>query len=104
MKQYEITEENDWEGETFGYIVMLTEKQAKQIEQRFEEINDGEEILSIEESNYDQKTVDLINKKSKNSYMNRLGFYTLNPTVDLTNFDYNDFPYKGNGLTKKGLG
>ena len=99
MRQYEITEENDWEGETFGYILNLTDEQYQIIKSRFEE-DDDFECCSIEPSNYTLEDVKLVNKKSKNGYMDRLCFYKLKEDLDLVNCEYGDFPYKGNGMTK----
>ena len=99
MKQYEIEERNDWEGETFSYIVELTEEQFNKIQKLFEG-DEFEEVCSISECDYTKEQVDLINDKSSNSYMDRIAFYKLDPETDLENSEYNDFPYKGNGLIR----
>lgn len=100
MKQYTITEENEWEGETFGYILDLDTEILAKIEKGFEAINMdyGVEILRIEESNYTEQDVQKINNASSNTYMDRLNFYRLQENLDLNNFEYDQFPYKGSGM------
>lgn len=71
MKQYTITEENDWEGETFGYIIDLSEQEYEYIIKNITNCLS----LSLEETNYTPEQVETINKHSSNSYMPRLDFY-----------------------------
>lgn len=99
MRQYEITEENDNEGETFGYILELTNEQYEVIKTRFED-DEYVEYCTIEPSEYTQEQTDLINKKSRNRYMDRLGWYELEKDLDLEACEYWEFPYKGNGMIK----
>lgn len=103
MKQYEITEDNDWEGETFGYILTLTDEQFEKIKTGFEIINEDEgyDKVTIEPCDYSQEQIDLINKKSRNRYMDRVNYYELNENeFNLDSFEYSDFPYKGNGMKR----
>lgn len=83
-KQYTITENNDWEGEVFGYILYLTEYEASLISQEFE----TSESMKIGESNYVDSEVDFVNTCSNNTYLDRLGFYT--PKQDLVKH-FNEF-------------
>lgn len=79
-KQYTITEENDWEGETFGYIMDLTDDEVALITKGLTE----SEFHSIEQSSHTPEDVALVNKHSDNSYMPRLGFYEFKePLVDM---------------------
>lgn len=99
MNQYTITEVNDWEGETFGYIVNITEDTFQRVSDILQEISDsGEAEVSIASSSYTPEQVELVNNHSSNTYMERLGFYEI--TNSLTSTDYSNFPYKGNGLKR----
>jgi hypothetical protein len=89
-KQYTITEENYNEGETFWYIVYLTN----------EEYNEYLNLLStedccltyiIEESNYTLKEITMINKHSDNTYMERLSIRKVSNIEE---------PYKWAGLKR----
>lgn len=97
--QVTITEHNDWEGETFGYILdlepILIDKILKGLQ---EEIEEGVIEVSVD-TNYTQEQVDTINKHSSNTYMDRLNFYSL-AVNDVEDWYYDVF-YKGVGLKKK---
>lgn len=93
MKQYTITEYNDWEGETFGYILMLTDSEYDIIAKAFED----SESFEIKPSEYTYEQVDMINKHSSNSYMSRLQFVRLSDDVNLSEIDEETF-YKRNNL------
>jgi len=71
MQQYTITEENDWEGESFGYIMDLTSEEFEFIQTNIKD----SQCLTIEKSDYSKKEVKLVNQHSENTYMPRLGFY-----------------------------
>jgi hypothetical protein len=100
MKQYEIEEVNDWEGETFSYLVNLDEETFNKIKTLFED-EEFEGECYIKESYLTKEEVDLINKYSSNGYMERMQFAELEEDLDFNNLEYNDFPYKGNGLILK---
>jgi len=70
-KQYTITEYNDWEGETFGYIMDLTDDEVALITKGLAE----SEFHSIEPSSHTPEDVALVKKHDTNGYMDRLGFY-----------------------------
>ena len=94
--QYTITEHNDWEGESFSYIMLLTEEQADIIKRQ---INVGlEEELEIEETSYTQEDVEKINKASENTYMDRIGFYKFREWASLDNWE------EGVGVFYKAVG
>lgn len=76
-KQYTITEENDWEGETFGYIMDLTDDEVALITNGLAE----SEFHSIEPSNYTPEQAALVNKHDTNGYMPRLGFYAFKKSL-----------------------
>lgn len=95
---YEIKEYNDWEGETFSYIVELEDKQFLTIKERFENCPIMTECCSINPISINDKEIKLINKHSTNSYMNRMNKCTINENINLSNFEYAEFPYKMNGM------
>lgn len=114
-KQYTITENNEWEGEIFGYILSLETEQFEKIKARFELLQDYDRMselgewddlgveegtLSIVETNYSLQEVKSINNASSNSYMDRLQFCKLSSKVDLDSFEYGSFPYKRNGMER----
>ena len=82
-KQYTITEENESKNETFGYIMELTEEEVRKIK---EKINDSRESLSIEQTLYTERDVNLINGHSSNTYLNRLDFYVFEAENTLDNW------------------
>lgn len=93
--QVTITEENDWEGETFSYILYIPRKTAFKIEEAFK--SDYEVTIDYP-TKYTEAKVKNINKMSKNTYMDRIGFYKLDK-LPKGKFDwYEDIFYKGKGL------
>ena len=97
-KQYKVKENNDHEGETFNYVLDLTEEEAKIIAEKCEKL--GDESLSISENNYTQEQIDEINNLSNNSYMPFIARYELENGA-LENWEeYGDCFYKGTGLTQ----
>lgn len=81
-KQYTITEYNDWEGETFGYIMDLTDDEVALITKGLAE----SEFHSIEPSSHTPEDVALVKKHDTNGYMDRLGFYEFKePLEDMIN-------------------
>ena len=71
MNQYTITEENDWEGETFSYVMDLTDEEFNYINDRIGSID----ALSIEPTTHTKESVKIINDHSDNSYKDRINFY-----------------------------
>lgn len=98
-KQVTITEENDNEGETFNYILDVTEIQFQRLYEAFK----NDDFFTIEKSNYDLDVVKQLNKQSKNSYMNEYGFYDLPENFDFDNFEIYEIFYKANKLIQKKL-
>jgi hypothetical protein len=95
---YLIDEDNDWEGETFGYLLELTKEQADQIKIRFaEEDFEGECTINTADD-LTRRDVMMANKFSTNNYRDRLSYMRLKEGLNLSNFQYQNFPYKGNGM------
>ena len=97
-KQYTVTEENDHEGETFNYVLELTEREAAVIEMKCKMY--GDETLSISETNYTQEDINKIDDLSNNSYMSFIAKYELDNDALGDWEEYGDCFYKGCGLTK----
>lgn len=101
--QITITENNEHEGESFSYIFNdVSEDFINSLKDGFLEYLFEEDIIEIEENtSYTEEQVDLINKTSKNTYMDRMGFYKI---PDLTNIPkeeyYESIFYKAVGLEK----
>ena len=98
QKQFTVKEVNDSEGETFNYILLITDELAKIISEKAEEL--GEDSLTISETNYTDEDIIKMNKASNNTYMDFIAPYRLNET-SLDNWEeFGDCFYKGVGLTK----
>ena len=97
--QITITENNIWEGESFSYIIEVDEKEVEKIESFLRRIRGKIPATYKVERNttFTKEKVEILNKQSKNCYMDRYGFYELpeNP-------DYNDASllYKSGDLNK----
>jgi hypothetical protein len=96
--QITVTERNPWEGETFNYVLYVTEKEKKVIKQKI--ANQQEETLSLKDSNYDEKTIEEMNLASNNEYMDFFAIYKLEKNALRNWKDYGDCFYKGVGLEK----
>jgi len=72
--QITVTEENDWEGETFSYVMEVTEQMADAIE---EFVKPDESMKFERNTTYTKESIAEINKHSNNSYLQRIGFYEL---------------------------
>jgi len=100
MKQFTITEKNDWEGETFNYVLMLTDEEVETIQSKFAQYEDEfeDDAFEINETSYSIDDIQKMNQVNKNSYMKFIGFYKLK-SYALANWDvdFNPF-YKGVGL------
>lgn len=98
--QVTITEINEWEGETFSYILDVNEDILSQLKEGLK----SSDVVTIEENTtFTTDDVDNTNSTSSNSYMDRIGFYEIRNT-DFKKFDdfefYEDLIYKGVGLKK----
>lgn len=108
--QYVIEENNEHEGETFGYIMELTDAEYALInqyilteEQQTKRYEEDEEYFdnsfTISQCNYDDKEVKTINKHNGHSYMPRLAYYEFERDL-LSHYDeyqqqvLNDSDYK----------
>jgi len=97
-KQFTVTERNDWEGETFNYVLNLTEKEAKEVAEKCEQFGDGS--LSISETNYTDIDIEKMNKASSNCYMDFIAKYELKEHALKNWKEFGDCFYKGVGLEK----
>lgn len=97
-KQYVITEKNQWEGETFKYVLYLSDDEVKLIEQKMEEYGRG--ALSIEPSDFDDGQIRDLNKLSDNCYMDFIAAYKLEDSALADWKNFGDCFYKGVGLIK----
>jgi hypothetical protein len=95
-----INEENDWEGETFGYILDVSEQELKHIEDilKNDDGNLAGYILEIKDLPINE--IDKINKYSDNTYMDRLNTISRPENTDniflkLSNKNFSDVFYKG---------
>ncbi len=94
--QITVTDHNDWEGEDFSFVLEVDEETANKIKAA----EDEEGTLEVElHTSHTQKDIDKINRRSRNGYMDRIGFYSLQtPSGE---FDwYEDVFYKGVGLKR----
>lgn len=100
-KQYTITENNEWELETFSYVMNLTEDEATMIKTKIESIEQCSECLSISQSELSENDLSLINRYFRNSYMDRIGFYEFESGDTLKNWkEFGQLFYKGVGLKR----
>lgn len=100
-KLYEIKEYNNNEGETFGYIILLSdeefEKINKFIAKKYEVYDESFSIKECTLSSFAEYL--LINRYSDNSYMDRLTTCELSERLNIDDL-YEGFLYKMNGLTE----
>lgn len=100
-KLYEITEYNDNESETFGYIILLSNEEFEKInhfiDKKYEVYDEDFSIKECTLSSFAEYL--LINRYSSNSYMDRLTTCELSERLNID--DLNEgFLYKMNGLTE----
>lgn len=94
--QVTVTEKNNWEGETFGYILEVEQETLDLLSKSFED----NKFVTVEETNHTPEDVEKINAHSRNTYMKRLGYYSLPdklPKEDL----YESVFYKAVGLKRR---
>lgn len=96
MKQVTITEDNEWEGETFSYILDLDDESIKEFKKGLE---DRDNVKIEIDTTFTKEQVELLNNRSSNEYMDRYQFVTFDkPDYD---FDwYSDVIYKSSGFKK----
>jgi len=95
--QITVTDHNDWEGESFSFVLEVDEKLAEKIksqEMRLMQVELGTTHTAID--------IDNINSISDNGYMDRIGLYEIKPHIIIVNgIDFYDtLFYKGCGLNK----
>jgi hypothetical protein len=100
--QITITEHNDHEGESFSYILdNVSEEIVIKLKDGLDEMVEEGTIEIEENSSYTKEQVTIINKKSKNGYMDRMGFYQIPDLADISKENYYDeIFYKAVGLEK----
>lgn len=95
MIQIRVIENNEWEGETFSYVLQVTPELAQEIQDLFDE--DDEDFWDMElNTSYTPEQVEMLNKHSSNSYMDYINFYTIPDGAQIDK----DMFYKGAGLNK----
>ena len=94
MKQVTITERNQWEGETFSYILNLDDETILEFKNG---LKDSPNVKIEEDTNYTKEQVKELNNRSNNSYMSRFQFVEF----EKPNYDfkwYDDVVYKAVGF------
>jgi len=97
--QWTLTEKNDSEGETYGYILNIHDFEADIIRGWLDDKDPYDEVFKIEKTDYSPKLVNIINSHCDNSYLHRLMWCKI--TVDLSTiheFDLYEVFSKLNGL------
>lgn len=96
MKQVTITERNEWEGETFSYILNLDDETILEFKKG---LQDHSNVKIEENTNYTKELVENLNNGSNNNYMDRFQFVVFEkPNYD---FDwYEDIVYKAVGFIR----
>lgn len=102
MKQYTVKERNQWENETFNYVLMLSEEQVEQIKSKLDEFQENEDYeelyIDIFETDITDRDISLINMLSDNNYMALVGAYKLEENAIENWIEPQDLFYKGVGL------
>jgi len=97
-KQITVTERNNWEGETFNYVIYVTPEKENQIREKCNKLGNGS--LTVQETNYTDDDIKKMNAASKNGYMDFIAPYKLNDKAIDEWKEFGDCFYKGIGLTK----
>lgn len=96
MIQIRIIEHNDWEGETFSYVLHVTPEIADEINQYFSDER-FEGVWEVEiNTSYTPEQVEMLNNHSQNDYMDYIGFYKIPEGGQINE----DMFYKAAGLNK----
>ena len=96
MKQVTITERNEWEGETFSYILNLDDETILEFKKG---LKDHSNVKIEENTNYTKELVEYLNNGSNNNYMDRFQFVEF----EKPNYDfkwYDDVVYKAIGFKR----
>lgn len=97
-KQITVNERNDWEGETFNYVLLVTPKEENQIREKCTKYGDGS--LTVRETNYTDENIKEMNAASNNGYMDFIAPYELKKDALKNWKEFGLCFYKGVGLTK----
>jgi len=97
-KQITVEERNDWERETFNYVMYVTLEEESQIREKCEKY--GDDSLTVKGTNYTDEEIKNMDVASSNEYMNFIAPYELNDKAIENWEEFGDCFYKGNGLTK----
>jgi hypothetical protein len=97
-KQITVKERNNWEGETFNYVIYVTPEEESQIREKCEKYGDGS--LTVQESNYTDEDIKEMDAKSNNTYMAFIAPYKLKDKAVENWEEFGDCFYKGVGLKK----
>ena len=96
MKQVTITERNQWEGETFSYILNLDDETILEFKNG---LKDQSNVKIEEDTTYTKELVKELNNKSSNGYMCRYQFVEFKkPDYDFK--WYEDVVYKAVGFAR----
>lgn len=96
MKQVTITEQNQWGGETFSYILNLDDETILEFKNGLKE---NFNVKIEENTSFTKEQVKELNNKSSNGYMNRYQFVKFKkPEYDFN--WYEDVVYKAVGFTR----
>lgn len=98
LKQITVTENNNWEGETFNYVLLVTEEQESIIREKANKYGDG--TLQVKETNYTEDDIKKMNSASSNSYMKFIDFYKIEKDALEKWSSFGDCFYKGLGLER----
>jgi len=82
--QITVVEKNHWEGETFNYILHVTEDEYNKIKKYCDNISGKVPATYsvLENTKYTMEEVKELDAKSKNGYMDEYAFYKLPEKVD----------------------
>ena len=97
MTQIRIIEHNDWEGETFSYVLEVSKEISTEIQRILKKEDPDGDTWEIElDTRYDNETVEMLNKHVNNGYMDYIAFYeiTKGSKIHIGLF------YKASGLNK----
>ena len=93
--QITVTDNNEWEGESFSFVLELPEKEAYLIKRK------ESQSMKVElNTSFNKESIELINSRSDNGYMSRIQFAQIKDLslLNLKNDLYDKIFYKGCGL------
>jgi hypothetical protein len=97
-KQITVEERNDWENETFNYVIHVTPEEEIEIREKSDRLGGGS--LTVQETNYTDKEIEKMESESSNGYMSLIAPYELNKDALKHWEEHGDCFYKGVGLTR----